>query len=180
MGGGGCPRTSGKAEESTVLRRYLFLQTSLRVLVAGVIGLGIAPNAGAGHLEDEIAAYPASVEKARTEIPSSAASAETSMLRRVKNLQEFNGWGEDPANAETEKRASELAAAGKPVEVFACLLMHRKMGIRWTAIGTLGRCKNLKAIEALDRIQRTLRAQKEEQIQKLKDSGILDTLPSSD
>ena len=38
----------------------------------------------------------------------------------------------------------------------------------------------LKAIEALDRIQTTLRTQKEEEIQKLKESGILDAIPSSD
>ncbi len=38
----------------------------------------------------------------------------------------------------------------------------------------------LKAIEALDRIQETLRAQKEEQIRKLKDSGMLETTPGSD
>lgn len=36
----------------------------------------------------------------------------------------------------------------------------------------------LKAIEALDRIQETLRKQKEEEIQKLRDSGILNTTPS--
>lgn len=38
----------------------------------------------------------------------------------------------------------------------------------------------LKAIEALDRIQETLRKQKEEQIQKLRDSGILNVTPSGD
>lgn len=38
----------------------------------------------------------------------------------------------------------------------------------------------LKAIEALDRIQKTLRTQKEQQIEKLKDSDILDAVPSTD
>lgn len=38
----------------------------------------------------------------------------------------------------------------------------------------------LKAISALDRIQKTLRMQKEEQIQKLKDSGILKAIQGSD